>query len=122
MKRRVYFNLHKHLFSVQEKVNGQWKVVGHTDDITLYNVTFKVSEAGRQRVLKEKRKNVHAFVEGTLSPSPLVCDNPLIIRYNPYKSGSFTSGDFNVKEAGAVRLLKKEGKPIIQAEGIRGIP
>ena len=108
--------MHKRLFSVQEKVNGQWKVVGHTDDITLYNVTFKVSEAGRQRVLREKKKNVHAFVEGTLSPSPLKCDNPLTIRYNPYKSGSFTSGDFNVKQAGAVRLSKNEGKPLMQAD------
>ncbi len=116
MKKRVYFNLHKRLFSVQEKVNGQWKVIGHTDDITLYNVTFKVSEAGRQRVLREKKKNVHAFVEGTLSPSPLQCHSPLTIRYNPYKSGSFTSGEFNVKEAGSVRLSKIDGKPTIQAD------
>lgn len=116
MKTRVYFNLHKRLFSVQEKVNGQWKVVRHTDDITLYNVTFKVSEAGRQRVLREKRKNVHAFVEGTVSPSPLECNDPVTIRYNPYRVGSFTAGVFNVKEAGTVRLSKKEGKPLMQAD------
>lgn len=39
-------------------------VVGHTQDITLKNVYFVVREAGRQRVLKTGRKNVHAWVVG----------------------------------------------------------
>ena len=58
-KIRVYYNFRKKLFSVQEKINGSWKVVEHTKEIFLRNATFKVSEAGRQRVLKQKRKNVH---------------------------------------------------------------
>jgi len=61
---RIYFNLHKKLFSVQTKVDGRWKVVSHSSTIALRDVRFRVSQAGRKRVLAEKRKNVHAFVEG----------------------------------------------------------
>jgi len=39
-------------------------VVGHADNLHLVDVRFVVSEKGRQRVLSERRKNVHAFVEG----------------------------------------------------------
>lgn len=115
-KVRVYFNLHKHLFSIQEKGEKGWRVVRHAENITLYNVAFKVSEAGRQRVLKEKKKNVHAFVEGYVSSSSFDCKNPVVIKYNPYRAGSFTSGSFNVKEAGTVNLSCKEGKALMQAD------
>lgn len=117
MKRvRVYFNLHKLLFSVQEKGENGWRVVRHTNNITLRDVRFKVSEAGRQRVLREKRKNVHAFVEGYVSTSSFDCKSPVVIKYNPYRAGSFTSGSFNVKGAGTVNLSCKEGKPLMQAD------
>lgn len=62
-KVKVYFNLHTHLFSVQDYKTG--KVVAHGNNISLKDVEFRVSEAGRQRVLKEKKKNVHAYVIGT---------------------------------------------------------
>jgi hypothetical protein len=35
-------------------------VVGHALSLRLNNVLFQVNEAGRQRVIKEKKKNVHA--------------------------------------------------------------
>ena len=86
---RIYFNLHKKLFSVQEKINGVWKVVAHKKDVLLSDVTFKISEAGRQRVLRERRKNVHGYVMGTeiLSDAKIICDT--LVRYNPYKNDSF---------------------------------
>lgn len=66
MKVKVYFNLHKHCFSVVslEKGDSYGKVVAHVSEIMLSEVKFKVSEAGRQRVLREKRKNVHAYCVG----------------------------------------------------------
>jgi hypothetical protein len=81
---KVYRNLHKRCFSI---VQGGL-VVAYADTITLNNVLFKVSEAGRQRVIREKQKNVHAYVTG------LVGDNNnaptfLEITYNPYKRGEF---------------------------------
>ena len=90
MKVRIYYNFHKKLFSVQEKVNGSWKVVEYTKEIFLRNATFKVSEAGRQRVLKEKRKNVHAFILGErfpFIPKSFVYRDE--ISYNPYKGPNF---------------------------------
>ena len=91
MKVRIYYNFRKKLFSVQEKVNGSWKVTEHTNDILLRNVEFKVSEVGRQRVLKNKRKNVHAFILGERLPSlpslPFVHRDE--VSYNPYKGENF---------------------------------
>lgn len=59
---KVYYNLHKNLFSVKDAKTGL--VIGHAEMVNLSNVVFKVSEAGRQRVLREGRKNVHAYVTG----------------------------------------------------------
>jgi hypothetical protein len=64
MQVRVYFNLHRKLWSVQDAKTR--RVVGHARTLTLHDVTFKVSQAGRERVLMEGRKNVHAFACGTL--------------------------------------------------------
>lgn len=89
MKVDVYFNLHKKTLSVRHK----GKVVHHSDYVKILNPKFVVSEAGRQRVLREKRKNVHAFVRGELAS--LVNDpkesseNLQTITYNPYKYTSF---------------------------------
>ena len=40
------------------------KVIGHYHDLYLKDAKYLVSEAGRKRVLKEKKKNVHAGVSG----------------------------------------------------------
>ena len=57
IKTEVYFNLHRKMLSI--RVNG--KVIAHAPAITLDNPTFHVSEAGRQRVLKNKRKTSDAL-------------------------------------------------------------
>ena len=80
----VYFNLHKSCLSVRHK----GLVIKHTEAITLSNVTFKVREGGRQRVLKERKKNVHAFVKGVeISKAP--SSEGRRVSYNPYKAGHF---------------------------------
>lgn len=84
---RVYFNLHNRLFSVQHK----GRVVAHVPEVSLEDVNFRVNEAGRQRVLEEQRKNVHAFVEGKFKHVP-EGDIPMLphgVKYNPYKYESF---------------------------------
>jgi hypothetical protein len=83
----VYFNLHKHLFSmVQDDL-----VVLHSESIVLTEAVFKVSEKGRQRVLREQRKHVHAKVYGDFQGT-WESDIPEGFReayYNPYKVDSF---------------------------------
>jgi len=87
LKARVYWNFHRKCFSVQ--VNG--RVVAHATDVVLFCPRFKVSARGRARVLREKRKNVHAFIYGEVASSWEV-EKPYHMgyaRYNPYANESF---------------------------------
>lgn len=61
---RVYRNLNNGLISIKDKKTN--RVIGYAEEVWINNPKFIVSEAGRQRVLKEKRKNVHAFIEGEI--------------------------------------------------------
>jgi hypothetical protein len=88
-------------------------VIGHVDRILLQDVQFKVREGGRQRVLREKRKNVHAFVVGTVVDSAFGADKddkdlPAKITYNPYKAGTFMWGQHPVKAA-RVAMINERG-------------
>ena len=97
MKVFVYFNLHKKLFSVKAlEGKDKGRVVAHVERAMLYNCTLKVSEAGRQRVLREKRKNVHAGVQGEWFGEGHVLAGHLArtatpLTYNPYKYTSFVN-------------------------------
>jgi hypothetical protein len=85
----VYRNLHKDCYSVKSLQTG--RVVAHVKCIVLDNVSFKVSQTGRAKVLREKRKNVHAGVVGIWKRKS--CTKPLKSRlaYNPYKYTSFVN-------------------------------
>ena len=93
----VYFNLHKKCFSIKAlEGDRKGRVVAHSTTVLLEGCKFKVSEAGRQRVLREKRKNVHAGVTGTWINADRVesCYEFLsmvgrLVTYNPYKYDSF---------------------------------
>ena len=113
---RVYFNLHKKVFSVQQKnERGSWIVRGYSSNIILKDAKFKVSQAGRARVLREKRKNVHAFVEGFVSEASI--ETPTRISYNPYKFAHFyTTKEEKVLSAGLVSLAIDSGKGKILAD------
>ncbi len=93
MKVFVYRNLHKNCWSIKAlEGENKGRVVYHADDVTLANCTFKVSKAGRQRVLREMRKNVHAGVVGELIRTnvPLIPIPQMVsVTYNPYKYESF---------------------------------
>lgn len=58
------------------------------------DVVFWVSEAGRQRVLREERKNVHAKIRGLYraSETPELA-NARRVRYNPYLFETFVYAD-----------------------------
>lgn len=111
---KVYFNLHKKKFSVQSKVNGRWKVVKHVDEICLQNVRFKVSEAGRQRVLREKRKNVHAYVIGEEIPfvPKSYCWQDTVV-YNPYKYETFVVANQYYHPVDEMKYVTLKDKKII---------
>lgn len=106
---KIYRNLHKKCYSVQQ--GG--RVACHTDEIGLFNCKLKVSKAGRQRVLRERRKNVHAYIVGRISALPQRRQWSTGLRYNPYESENWRSIDFDgervVTEAAEV-TLHRDGK------------
>lgn len=82
----VYRNLHTGTWSV--RANG--RVIAHPDEVWLKNCTLVVQPGGRRSVLRTQRKNVHAFVRGTLIDAARV--KPMIpITYDPYRYDSFVT-------------------------------
>jgi hypothetical protein len=85
---RVYRNLNKNCFSVKCMKTG--RVIAHVREIVLKEVTYPVSKAGRNRVLRERVKNVHAFVQGVIDINNQINNlKENKICYNPYKKGHF---------------------------------
>ena len=122
----VYFNLHKKCFSIKALEGAdKGRVIAHRDTVVLDGCKLMVSEAGRQRVLREKRKNVHAGVSGTWIN---YCTNrannafdfiSMIgrqVTYNPYKYDSFVikATEQSVNKAYVVGM-----KVFADAEGIK---
>lgn len=64
----VYRNLNRPGFFSIKALEGQNKgrVIGYAPSVEIERVTFKVSEASRQRVLRERCRNVHAWAIGSL--------------------------------------------------------
>ena len=100
MRVEVYFNLHKKTFSVRSTKTG--RVIKHTDRAFIKDPEIVVRKAGRERVLREGKKNVHAFVRGELMPTlpqdaydlELVhLRDDMKVTYNPYKYDSFVRVD-----------------------------
>lgn len=120
-KVRVYWNLHKKLWSVQDRKTGL--VIAHTDHIALTDAKFVVRKAGQEKVRREGKKNVHAFVRGDcpfyrLNPRNATLDT---LTYNPYKYASFVDKQTEepVYKASRAWLSVTDKIPTIQAEGVQ---
>lgn len=89
----VYWNLHKKCFSLRDQKTR--KVYDWKDEVVLQDCTFKVSESGRQRVIREKKKNVHAGIVGEVILNLDELWNkyghiaPVEVTYNPYAKEYF---------------------------------
>ena len=83
----VYFNLHKKVWSVRQS----GRIVEHTKHIKLRDCRFLVSQAGREKVLREKKKNVHAGVSGYVINSipEYRIFSEAKLTYNPYRYKGF---------------------------------
>ena len=84
---RVYYNLHKKCFSVQDYKTGL--VTKHTNQLDLSNALFVVRKSGNERVKSEGRKNVHAFVNGIVNDKSSDTKNWCKVCYNPYEMDYF---------------------------------
>lgn len=100
MRVEVYWNLHKHVWSVRHK----GRVIKHLDFVTLRDVTWVVQPAGNARVRREGKKNVHAFARGTLGDIDDVMGakwDCLRLVYNPYKFDSFVDDVYSLPVGGS---------------------
>ena len=101
----VYYNLHQQCLSVRRMARGAR--VSHAHSILLNDCLLVVQPAGRERVRREGKKNVHAFVrgypvflrrtwaddDGDLSVENMERQGYRRITYNPYKYDSFVLAD-----------------------------
>lgn len=104
----VYRNLTRKCWSVR-CIKG--KVLFHTYQLLLGDCLLKVSESGRQRVLREKKKYVHAGIRGKLITKRYNENTSTKIGYNPTKGGTFFEYDSGlpVFDSPLVRLTKHNG-------------
>ena len=102
----VYRNLRKNCLSIQSREQENYgKIIGYCKSIFLKRPEFIVREKSRLRVLKEGRKNVHAFVVGRCPDLKLwswqdrditMGGNPTTkVFYDPYKYSTFVDKDGN---------------------------
>ena len=110
----VYFNLRKKTWSVRQS----GKVVQHTNFIQIREPQYVVSQKGNERVRREKKKNVHAFVRGYVENRlPVFPRKSTFVTYNPYKNDSFV--ERNTKNSvcsspyAALEIVNK--KPFVEA-------
>lgn len=108
----VYRNLNNGHFSIRQ-VGG--RVIAHTKQVLLHNCVFKVSEPGRQRVLRTKQKVVHAGVEGDLVIEPGTRTSHLQLRvsYNPFRGKCFRACTGKTVRTAPAALLR-DGAVFIQ--------
>jgi len=118
---RVYWNLHKKCWSVQDTKTGL--VILHKDKLAIRMANFVVRKAGQKRVREEGKKNVHAFVVGNLSEHlpdlQYMQDYANEIWYNPYEMDYFENRDTGeeARQTYSVVLCTKtdEGRPKVYA-------
>lgn len=120
LKVEVYWNLHRDCFSVRSlEGDHKGRVIAHLPEVRLADARFVVQPAGREKVRREKRKTVHAFVRGRWQQSV-----PNVIRvcvsYNPYKHDTFVlahGGSAHGEPVHAARFavgtVTAEGRPVL---------
>jgi len=89
---RVFKNLKVGCYSIMQK----GVIRASAKQVRLADVTFRVREAGRQRMLREQRRNVHAFAVGHLLDYVHPSDARELesmpghgVYYNPHETGAF---------------------------------
>lgn len=97
----IYRNLH---FGDCFSIRKGGRVIERLSDFLAYDISFRVSEAGRQRVLRDRQKNVHAFVlaKSYEQQSFIDATDLIPITYNPYSSGTFVCGGLPITTCNTV--------------------
>ncbi len=87
-KFRVYWNLHKCVWSIQSCKSGL--VIDHRQHLTLLDAKFVVRKGGQKRVREQGKKNVHAFAVGYIIDGKQRSYHDWDrVKYNPYTDDYF---------------------------------
>lgn len=86
---KVARNLKRRQYSLRE---GK-KVVGYADTLVLTDCHFEVNQVIRNRVLRNKQKEVHAFVVGEKGEDKPLPSDAVEVTYNPYWMSCFYRKD-----------------------------
>ena len=96
----------------------------HAHRVHIKDPEFVVRQSGRERVLREGKKNVHAFVRGEATCFTDFeyekCPTLDSIRYNPYKYAGFVRmpDEKLVHSADRAYMQVSDGRPSIHAKGV----
>ena len=120
-KVRVYWNLHKKCWSVQDRKTG--RVIRHVTNCVLSDSKFVVRKAGQAKVRREGKKNVHAFAVGTViewtleNSRSFFLDSCRTVTYNPYVNDTFVYKDTGepITDADKIFVGMSEGRPCVWA-------
>ena len=108
----VYRNLNNGLLSIRDYKTKH--VLAHCETVELQGVQFKISQKGRERVLREKRKNVHAFAIGRYMGNPQAFSGQRQLTYNPYKYTSFVNKEsLRPVQSADYAFLAKDGMILV---------
>lgn len=94
----VYRNLSfkdQTVYSIRDHRSGL--VLGHATNILLNNCWFTVNTAARKRVIRDQKKNVCAWIEGSfgvlhMGDDKIFVENSEQVRFNPYMNETFVRG------------------------------
>ena len=100
-KVKVYRNLHNGAFSIKV---GKY-IVAHAPTVHVKNAVMQVDEKKRQSVIKNKVKEVHAYITGYFSLDCFNKDSAREMYYNPYKVAYFTDSETETSVQQATSVL-----------------
>lgn len=115
MKVKVYRNLHRKCWSIMDPKTR--RVIDRKTSLSLSNVSLIVGESGRERVIREKAKNVHAYAIGEISKNACSEQGMVEVTYNPYVAGYFFEvGSKKVRNYADKANLSSDGKLFLSKE------
>ena len=115
-KVQMYRNLHKDTFSIRDAKTK--RVIAYGNHVKLSNVRMNVQKSGREKVRREKRKHIHAFITGIYEGNDQIDINKSweLIYYNPYTTETFIKIATGEPTFNANRAYLSNGKCFVQID------
>lgn len=83
----VHWNLLRRTWSV---FHAGGRLLDYRPSLVLRDCVMRVSASGRERAVRERVRNVHALIRGTLADAPPVGSARRRVTYNPFRAATFT--------------------------------